>query len=523
MSLPPLPKDLPLARSVADGLRERILRGLLTPGTRLPSSRRLAGDLGLSRTTALTAYESLKAEGYVTSRTGSGHFVAEDLPHLLPHPLPLPSVVTPETEISSTGKDPRGEASLRLSNWGTRAVAHAALRLPAGQAGQPRARYDFLFGLSLTDAFPHAAWKRAIKAVLDARWRRPDLLRYQPPEGASTLRTAVAQWLRDHRGITPEGRDVLITNGSQQGIELALRLLVNPGERVAVEDPGYGGFREVLGALGAEAVPLPVDDQGPRVDLLPGLDPPIRGVCVTPSHQFPTGVVLSLSRRMDLLRWARETNSWILEDDYDSEFRYGDRPLPALAGADLEGRVIYLAGFSKALFPSLRLGFVSAPQSLFPAFIRAREVVDRHGPGLEQEALALWMSDGTFGRHLRRVRTLQAARREILVTALRESFGNRIRITGAEAGIHLVAWFPEHDQASMALWSERARSKDVRALPLGHQFVTPDPPAGFILGYAGIEREDIAEGIRQLASVEPPPPVRELAVSGRGTGSAAGP
>jgi GntR family transcriptional regulator/MocR family aminotransferase len=362
---------------------------------------------------------------------------------------------------------------------------------------------------------------------LDDRRRRPDLLRYQQPEGSPALRTAVAQWLRDHRGIAPEGREVLITNGSQQGIELALRLLVDPGERVAVEDPGYGGFREVLDALGAEVAPLPVDDQGPRIDLLPDLDPAVRGICVTPSHQFPTGVVLSLSRRMDLLRWARETNAWILEDDYDSEFRYGDRPLPALAGADLEGRVIYLAGFSKALFPALRLGFVSAPRSLFPAFVRAREVVDRHGPGLEQEALARWMADGAFGRHLRRIRTLQAARREALVTALKDQFGARIRITGAEAGIHLVAWFPEHDKGSMALWSERAEGQGVRALPIGRHFATANPPAGFILGYAGIDREDIGEGIRLLASVEPPLPASPLPAvraqeSEPGTDSASG-
>jgi GntR family transcriptional regulator/MocR family aminotransferase len=489
MSLPPLATDLPLGRSVTDGLRDRILRGGLPPGSRLPSSRRLAADLGVSRNTVLAAYEALKAEGYLVARTGSGHYVALD--------LPLP----PSPESLDAAPDPLGEASHRLSQWGTRALARQILRV----RGNSTFRHDFLYGLSLTEPFPHGAWKRAVRAVLDARRRDQSLLRYQGPEGSPALRAAVTQWLMDNRGIAPDHRDLLITNGSQQGIELTLRLLVDPGERVAVEDPGYGGFREVLAALGAEAVPLPVDEQGPRVEALASMNPPVRGVCVTPSHQFPTGAVMTLSRRMEVLRWAKDNDAWILEDDYDSEFRYGDRPLPALAAADLEGRVIYLAGFSKALFPSLRLGFVSAPRNLFPAFSRAREVVDRHGPGLEQEALALWMADGTFARHLRRVRTLQARRRAILVSALEAAFGDHVRITGAEAGIHLMAWFPELVREDMITWSRRAAQRSVRALPLGSQCMGPDPRAAFILGYAGITEEAIPSGIQVLAEESPFP------------------
>ncbi|WP_200290259.1 MocR-like pyridoxine biosynthesis transcription factor PdxR, partial [Rhodospirillum rubrum] len=386
-----------------------------------------------------------------------------------------------------------------LSQWGRRVMSAE----PQPAIAAPR-RYDFLYGTSNTTLFPHKDWRRAILGVLDRRRCEPAQLLYQDATGSPALRRAVADWLRLHRGIDPGKRGVVITNGSQQGIDLATRLLVDPGAVVAVEEPGYQGFHEILSALGARLLPIAVDEQGLRVDHLEALsrEGAVAGVCVTPSHQFPTGAVLSPARRMALLAWAKAEGAWVIEDDYDSEFRYGARPLAALAAGDDEGRVIHLASFSKALFPALRLGMASVPAGLLGPFGAARRLSDRHGPALEQDALARWMEDGTFARHLRRVRTRQAERRAVLVDALTRHFAEMVRIGGASAGLHLVAWFPGFDAAAMAAWADRAAVLGIGVHPITRHYQGP-AAAAFVLGYAGIAVDDIPAGISLLKACAP--------------------
>ncbi len=505
--------DGPLHLRLAEALRRQVLQGLMTPGTALPATRRLARDLGCARNTVIAAYDQLKAEGYVEARGGSAHRIAAALPPpqdagspASPVAAPLPAEETPGTVPAAAPlAAPLSTYGRRLSGGGL----GGPLSLPAGPG---RAlRIDFRYGHPDLEAFPAAAWRRCVLAALDRGRRGPDRLGYQDPAGDPALRGILADHLRRTRGIDPRSREVIIVNGSQQGLDLALRVIADPGDRVAAEDPAYNGLAGSLEAQGYHLLPVPVDDQGLDPALLPAAD--VRLVCVTPSHQFPTGVVTPLRRRLDLLAWARAAGAWVLEDDYDREFRYSGPPVMALAGADQDGRVIHVGGFSKALFPSLRLGFLSVPAPLFPLLRDARRLADRHGPALEQRALALFFECGAFDRLLRRRRGQYAARRQALVDALAATFGNRVAVTGDQAGTHLVAWFPGLSVAAMEAWATRARDAGIGVQTVAPFFRGP-PRSGMLLGFAGLSPDALTEGVGALATLAPPDQEQDPSPSG---------
>lgn len=356
----------PLHRQLYEGLREAILSGRLSAGALLPSTRELAAGLGVSRNTATSAYAQLLAEGYLEGRVGSGTYVARSLPDDLLRAR------------SGPGGEPGGAgAEVALSRRGR--LLAATPTTTARDAGPARA---FRPGIPALDAFPFGLWRR-----LESRfWRRPPpgLLGYGDPAGYGPLRAGISAYLRAARAVRCSPEQVIVVSGSQQALDLAARVLLDPGDAAWVEEPGYAGARAALLGAGARLVPVPVDEEGLDVAAGARLGPDARLVHVTPSHQYPLGATMSLARRLELLGWARRSGAWVLEDDYDSEYRYAGRPLEALQGLDAEGRVIYVGTFSKVLFPSLRLGYLVLPPDLVDAFAAARELTDRHPPGPDQ-------------------------------------------------------------------------------------------------------------------------------------------
>jgi len=410
----------PLYRQLYEGYREAIVERRLLAGQRLPSTRSLARELRLSRIPVLCAFEQLSAEGYFETRVGSGTFVAGALPDEGP-------------ALASLGRPVRP---------GPRPVSHGPellLRKPPEpwQAGSGAFRTSEV----AADQFPFAVWS----SLLNRHARNPHrgLLKYGDPMGWRPFCEAVAGYLRTARAVRCEADQVLVVSGSQQALEVSARALLDPGSRVWVEEPGYGGARDVLRMAGARLVPVPVDDEG--LDLAAGIArcPRPRAVHVTPSHQYPLGVTMSAPRRLKLLEWARRSGAWILEDDYDSEYRYESLPVSALQGLDRDSRVIYIGTFSKVLFPALRVGYVVVPPDLVRRFAAVREAMDIFPATLNQAVLADFIEEGHFARHLRRMRQLYRERRTVLVAALRDELDGVLRVLGDQAGVHLVGALPK--------------------------------------------------------------------------------
>jgi GntR family transcriptional regulator/MocR family aminotransferase len=468
---------VPLHRQLYDALRGAIADGRITPGTRLPSTRALAEALGLSRSTITASFAQLHSEGYLEATTGSGTFVSLDLPAEAPPERPR--------------RDAYGAgASIRLSTYGA-SLAEAGPLEPARVPGA----IDFRDGRPAFDAFPFAQWRRCIARSIgtDGAW-----LDYSPdPAGDSGLREAIAAYLGRARAVRARAGDVVIVSGSQQAIDIIARVLIEPGDVVALEEPGYLGAQRTFAANGADLRAIPVDEDGLRVDLLERDAAGARLVYVTPSHQFPLGVVLSSERRRALLRWAEGAGAIVVEDDYDSAYRYEGRPIPALAGIDLSGRVIYVGTFSKTMFPALRIGYVVVPPALRGVVLAAKAFSDRQSPILEQRALAAFIADGSFERHLRRMRVLYRSRRAALLAALRREFGADATVIGDRAGMHLVARLhgAGPDFAARALQSGVAvMSTDAHRL---HGGVAGE----YIFGFAELDEATIAEGIARLGRV----------------------
>lgn len=449
---------------------ERALR----PGQALPSTRELAEENSISRTVVVQAYDQLIAEGFITGRRGSGTYVSEYM-----HPSSAPV--------------PRRSARVRLSHFG--AAANSIARRGLSPVGGPLpVRYDFAYGKCSLDEFPLAAWRR----ILTRRSRSAPMRSYDygAAAGSPVLREAITDHLRRSRAINCDVSQVVIVNGSQQALDLAIRLLLNPGDAIAVEDPQYHGMRQVLLAARLRVQPVPVDHDGidPRQMPLHA-----RLAMVTPSHQFPTGAVLPLQRRLALLAWARRTNAVILEDDYDGEFRYEGEPVEPLQSLDREGRVLYVGTFSRTLFPALRIGYVVAPQPLVSAFIAAKWIADRHTAVLEQETLAEFIASGGYERHLRRTRRANAVRREALLSAIERHLGDRVAITGGRSGTHIVLW--PHAKVSEAEIIARAAAADVGIYGIANYYLKQPSRPGFLLGYANLNVTQIREGIRRLGEV----------------------
>jgi GntR family transcriptional regulator/MocR family aminotransferase len=481
---------VPLHRQLYERLRAAILAGQLAPGTRLPSTRSLAAELGVSRTTALTAFQQLGDEGYLDGRVGAGTTVAE-LSGQVPAALGAPG--TPGTP-AERGR-PAAASRPALSARGA-ALAGTPWRLrPAGArpGGRPRA---FQLGVPALDAFPRQVWARTL--TRRARHSLGELLGYQDPAGYRPLREAIAAYLGMARGVRCSPERVLVVGGAQAGLNLAARLLLDPGDPVWVEDPGYYGARGALVGAGARQVPVPLDADGLDVDGARRREPGARLAYVTPSHQFPLGVTMSLPRRLALLAWAEEAGAFVLEDDYDSEYRYVGRPLPALQGLDRAGRVIYVGSFSKVLFPALRIGYLVVPDDLVDAFTAAQRFGEIHVPALEQAALADFIAGGHLGRHVRRMRALYAARGRTLVRAVRRAAGEALEVRSAHAGLHLVGWLPAgaDDRAAAA----GAAAHGVEAQPLSAHALRPPVRGGLLLGYAAVPEPEIERAAGRLAA-----------------------
>ncbi|MDA8232565.1 MAG: PLP-dependent aminotransferase family protein [Magnetospirillum sp.] len=474
---------------IAEHIRKAVLAGHVRPGMRLPSTRSLAAELEVSRQTAVLAYEKLMAEGYVTGRIGSGLYVPDVLPEDLLLPLPAGRTA------------PAGPAG---GNWTPRLSARG-LRLASLPITPVRRSAGLLApGIPALDRFPHDLWAR-----LSTRfWKgRPgvDLLGYGGPSGFRPLREAIADHLGATRAIACTADDIVITAGAQNAIDLAARLLIDPGDEVMVEDPAYVAGRSALEAAGGCVVPVPVDPDGLDVTAGEAMAPRARLALVTPSHHYPLGVPMSLSRRLSLLDWAERADGWILEDDCDGDYRYAGhplRPLRALGRAAAARRVIYIGSFAKVLAPGLRLGFLVAPTGLAEAFGTARGLIDRHSPISTQAVLADFIGEGHFAAHLRRMRVLYAERRDRLIHALERHCGDVLDWgKSPEAGLHLTAKLHGNGGTKpddVEIW-ERVSREGLQTPPLSaHYACERRAQAGFILGFAATPADRIDEAAARL-------------------------
>lgn len=465
----------PLFRQVYRGMRQAILGGALGAGEQLPSTRDLAEQLGISRTVVVLAYEHLLAEGFITGRGGSGTYVSDGL-------------------AGNVAAGARKRARLRLSRFGN-AVTESSMATVDTPLQRPVApRYNFMYARSDLETFPFAMWRRML--LRQARKGSTRQFDYGSALGNADLRVAISAHLRRSRAVVCDPSEVIVVNGSQQALDLVMRVLVDPGDPVAIEDPHYDGVREALRATGARLRPVPVDREG----LDPARIPDDAGmVFVTPSHQFPTGAILSLDRRLALLKWARRRNAVIVEDDYDGEFHYDGRPLESLQGLDREGRIVYIGTFSRTVFPSLRIGYLIAPASLVPALTAAKWLSDLHSASLEQQTLAEFIAGGMYERHLRRLRRRNTARRTALLDVVHKYLGDRVEVTGEGAGAHVALWPKE--QVSEEGVIEAAAKRGVGIYGISHCFLRRPSRPGFLLGYARLTEREIREGVRLLGEV----------------------
>ncbi|MBR0822821.1 PLP-dependent aminotransferase family protein [Bradyrhizobium liaoningense] len=448
-------------------IRQAILDGRLRPGERLSPTRELAAALAVSRSTVTVAYESLLAEGFARSHTGAGTFVNHQFGTKRP---------------ASKSRRSAAARSIRVrAVWET-----IALPAPAFRA----ARFDFDAGHPDASLFPHRAWRRVVASALRSRERADGV--YEAPAGNWDLRVAIARHIGVSRSVTGAPADVIVTNGTQQALDIIARVLVEPGDIVAVEKPGYVPAKDLFRALGARIIGVPVDSEGLVVEALPA---EARVVYVTPSHQFPLGMAMSLSRRHALLAWAERNNAVIVEDDYDSEFRFGGRPLEPLQTLDATGRVVYVGTFSKTLLPALRLAFMVVPPSLREAAYKAKFVTDWHTATTAQDALAQFIDEGAFARHIRRVSRIYSERHEMLTAEIKRNFGDYLDLVPSSTGLHVAAYARRGSLDDIDAIASRALALGVaiRSFPLEGK-----PQAGIMLGYGGIETTRIAEGMKRL-------------------------
>jgi GntR family transcriptional regulator / MocR family aminotransferase len=481
----------PLHRQLYNQLRLAILQGRLAGGSRMPSTRALAAQLRFSRNTVTSAYDQLLAEGYISARMGSGTFVCTAPPDDL--------YQTPRRERRSMQSLPplSGDIEPRLSAWARRAVdgvvdeltPRTSMRLP----------FDFRDGSPAIDHFPTDLWRRLLSRRL--RSRNLSQFGYAPSAGVEALRVSLAEYLRRARAVRCTPEQILIVNGSQQALDLLARICLDPGDAVMLEDPGYLGARRAFTAQGARLLPVPVDASGMVTDALDraahGASPKL--LYVTPSHQFPTGAVLSLPRRLALLRWAREHEALVLEDDYDSEFRYLGRPVEALQGLDTAGTVVYIGTFSKVLFPSLRVGYLVLPPSLVSAVSTAKWLSDRYTATIEQQVLADFFDEGHFERHLRAMRLIYQSRHDTFVAALHRELGDLVLTPTTGTGLHTLVTL--RAPLAVAELVARAAAVGVGVYPARPYYLNTPPATSLVMGFTGLDERKIDEGLRRLGQV----------------------
>jgi len=454
-------RETPLIRQVYDQVRRNILQGELQAGEQLPSTRQLAADLQVSRIVIVEAYDQLLAEGYIESRQGSGTYVAE---------------------------------GAYLETMYNTQPSHA---LPLTDAGKERRDLiDFRPGLPALDLVPRQRWGQLAARVCAEV--SPSAFGYALPEGSTTLRSALARYLAKTRGIRCDPHQLLITSGAAQAFALIARLLLSPGDEVVLEDPVTHDVQSIFASAGAVLHPLPVDEHGMQTGLLPvGNRPGL--VFVTPSHQFPLGSILSIQRRIQLIQFARTSECYIVEDDYDSEFRYSGTPVSSLQELEPE-RVIYIGTLSKCLFPALRLGYAVLPPSLIERCQRLKRLTDLHSPTLEQLVLARFLQEGHLERHILKMKKIYRKRREALIKALTTHLPHSLRISGAATGLHLIAEFPDRVLTEQTLAD--LEEVGVRLyLVESHAIRKGSHRNKAILGYGNLTQEEIEEGVRRMQTV----------------------
>lgn len=478
-----LRRGAPLQQQLVGELRARILGGRLRGGDRLPSARQLARELGVARITVVLAYGALADEGYI---------------RIEPRRAPRVASVTPEARLSVPALAPVRPGKREQPRLARR--ARELLRQGRGafllSDGGPR---PFRTGLPPLDLFPQEAWVRSVSRA--ARRATVRDLVYGEPQGARRLREAILEHVCAARGVRAHADQVFVTAGSQAGFDLCARVLLEPGDTAWVEDPGYPGITGVLQAHGARSVPVPVDGEGMCIGLGRARDSHAAVAFVSPSHQFPLGVRLSLSRRLELLAWARQQRRWVVEDDYESEYRFEGRPVAALAALDAAHRVLYAGTFSRVFLPGLRLGYVVVPEPLVDAFAAVRALVDRQPPYLTQLALADFLQSGQFERHLRRLRTSTLERRDHLLSAVKRLCGERLRVDVPDAGSHVVGWLARgSDDREVAGAAARA---GVDVFPLSRFTRRRRMPPALVLGYGAYPPRAVLEALERLAGVLP--------------------
>ncbi|MFD4907091.1 MocR-like pyridoxine biosynthesis transcription factor PdxR [Kitasatospora purpeofusca] len=509
----------PLQQQVCDGIAGLVRSGRLRAGEAVPASRELAAQLGVSRTVILRAYELLTANGLLTARRGSGTRVAERAAGEDSAPGPARTALAPQPPLATDGGD---------------ALWQPWEPPPMQQAG---AALDFRHGTPALANFPVSRWRQSVHEA----YARADVaaLGYGPAEGSAALRAQIATLVRQSRALDASPDSIMVTSGATQALDILARLLVGPGDVVVIEDPSHTVLRQVFGSTAGTVVPVPVDEEGLRVADIDahvrahGQDPDrVRLVYVTPSHQFPTGFIMSEDRRRALLAWAGRRGATVLEDDYHNEFTFAAERLPALAAARHQGTVVYVGSFSKTLFPALRIGYAIVPQRLVRPFLGIKWITDRLTPTVTQEALAHFVATGAYARHVSRMTRLYRERRRSLLDGLYTHFGAEVRISGAAAGLHVLVALTGARGVGEDEIVRRAAALGVRVYPASGYFVR-EPPAEptFLMGYAALPGARIAEGtallatavreateVREAAAVRGATAVREAATAGRSRG-----
>jgi GntR family transcriptional regulator/MocR family aminotransferase len=468
--------DAPLFRQVYLQIRSAILAQTLRPGAKLPSTRELASQLSVSRSAVVSAYEQLLTEGFVSGKIGSGTYVSSDLPEPI--------------DGSRPKRTPRPVATARPDA----SPADGFIDVTVQSNERP-----FNLGRTLVDARTMEVWRKLSTRVF--RSLGHDHFGYSDPRGSPELRTAICDYLRAARAVQCEPEQIIITSGTQHAIDLIIRVLHTRDTQAWVEDPGYSLTRQALLAAGVKTRAIPVDRWGIDVGIGIKSAPKARAAFVTPSHQFPTGVVLSMARRLELLGWAREAKAWIIEDDYASEFRYGGRALASLQGLDDSERVIYVGTLNKALFPGLRLGYAVVPPALLKQFVTARYLMDRQPSSLSQAVVADFIEEGHFAAHLRRMRLSYKEQRDVLVAHLRRRLGDELTVDPPDQGMHLVAWLRQDIPRTLSdVAIERAaRDHGVIVRAMSRLYVEARPRPALVLGFSGYPRRTIPVGVTRLA------------------------
>jgi GntR family transcriptional regulator/MocR family aminotransferase len=471
--------EKPLHRQIYDAFREMILERRLQPAQQIPSTRALADELGISRIPVLDAYAQLLAEGYIESRSGAGTFV--------------------KSSLSDQFLGARPTVARIVDHAATQALSRVSALLPVEPTPWFPSSGAFSVGQIAYDHFPFRVWSDLV--THHARRVHASSMNYADPMGSEKFREVIAGYLRTARAVRCEASQIMVVNGSQHALDLSARVLLDPETPVWMEAPGYELLRHTLTLSACRLVPVPVDSDG--LDVAAGIQlcRNARAAFVTPSHQYPLGATMSAARRLQLLEWAHSSNAWIVEDDYDSEYRYESMPVASMQGLDTGARVIYIGTFSKTLFPSLRLGYMVIPPALAPRFVAVRRANDLFPSHLYQAALADFISAGHFTRHVRKTRQLYAERRTALAQALRKEFGAEIErcemeILGAEAGMHLVVTLPPG--LSDRKISARAAEDGLWLWPLSSAYAGSNVRQGFILGFGGTKADDMLHQVRRL-------------------------